>query len=102
MLPRSRPRKAPQQRVAVRILPGAHHLWPFVYVAGKPVARQGKRRWVLEQENQQGTQLRLAELQVLGELVRERRATTPELALLLQRTDARPATFSPAWSNGAG
>ena len=29
-----------------------------------------------EQENQQGTPLRLAELQVLAELVRERRATT--------------------------
>ena len=31
--------------------------------------------------------LRLAELQVLAELVRERRATTTELALVLQRTD---------------
>jgi hypothetical protein len=45
-------------------------------------------RWVLEQENQQGTPLRLAELQVLAELVRERRATTPELARVVQRTDA--------------
>lgn len=33
-------------------------------------------RWVLEQENQQGLPLRLAELQMLAELVRERRATT--------------------------
>lgn len=37
---------------------------------------------------QQGAPLRLAELQVLAELVRERRATTPELARVLQRTDA--------------
>ncbi|HEX6523203.1 MAG TPA: ATP-binding protein [Streptosporangiaceae bacterium] len=45
-------------------------------------------RWVLEQENQQGTPLSLAELQVLAELVWERRATTPELAQVVQRTDA--------------
>jgi ATP-dependent DNA helicase RecG len=45
-------------------------------------------RWVLEQENQQGMPLRLAELQVLTELVRERRATTTELARVMQRTDA--------------
>ncbi len=45
-------------------------------------------RWVLEQENQQGAPLRLAELQVLSELVGERRATTSELARVLQRTDA--------------
>ena len=45
-------------------------------------------RWVLEQENQQGMPLRLAELQVLSELVRERRATTTELARVMQRTDA--------------
>lgn len=45
-------------------------------------------RWVLEQEKQQGAPLRLAELQVLAELVRERRATTIELAHLVQRTDA--------------
>lgn len=45
-------------------------------------------RWVLEQESQQGMPLRLAELQVLAELVRERRATTPELAQVMQRTDA--------------
>ena len=32
--------------------------------------------------------LRLAELQVLAELVRERRATTTELARVMQRTDA--------------
>ena len=43
---------------------------------------------VLEQENQQGMPLRLAELQVLAELVRERRATTPELAGVVQRTGA--------------
>ena len=45
-------------------------------------------RWVLEQENQQGSPLRLPELQVLAELVRERRATTAELAALVQRTEA--------------
>jgi ATP-dependent DNA helicase RecG len=45
-------------------------------------------RWILEQENQQGTPLRLAELQVLAELVRERRAATTELACVMQRTDA--------------
>jgi ATP-dependent DNA helicase RecG len=45
-------------------------------------------RWVLEQEKQQGAPLSLAELQVLAELIRERRATTGELARLLQRTDA--------------
>ena len=45
-------------------------------------------RWVLEQENQQGAPLRLPELQVLAELVRERRATTAELAALVQRTEA--------------
>ena len=32
--------------------------------------------------------LRLAELQVLAELIRERRATTTELARMMQRTDA--------------
>lgn len=45
-------------------------------------------RWVLEQEQQQRAPLMLNELQVLAELVRERRATTRELARLLQRTDA--------------
>jgi ATP-dependent DNA helicase RecG len=45
-------------------------------------------RWVLEQENQQGKPLSLAELQVLAELMWERRATTPELAHVVQRTDA--------------
>jgi ATP-dependent DNA helicase RecG len=45
-------------------------------------------RWVLEQESQQGTPLRLPELQVLAELMRERRATTADLATLVQRTEA--------------
>lgn len=45
-------------------------------------------RWVLEQESQLGAPLRLSELQVLAELVRERRATTAELAVLVQRTEA--------------
>jgi ATP-dependent DNA helicase RecG len=50
-------------------------------------------RWVLEQESQRGTPLGLSELQVLAELVRERRATTAELAHLLQRTDAETRNF---------
>jgi ATP-dependent DNA helicase RecG len=45
-------------------------------------------KWVLEQESQQGAPLRLSELQVLAELMRERRATTTELASLIQRTEA--------------
>jgi ATP-dependent DNA helicase RecG len=45
-------------------------------------------RWVLEQETQQGAPFELAELQVLGELTQQRRATTSELAQLVQRTDA--------------
>jgi ATP-dependent DNA helicase RecG len=45
-------------------------------------------KWVLEQESQQGTPFRLPQLQVLSELLRERRATTAELAALVQRTDA--------------
>lgn len=45
-------------------------------------------RWVLEQESQQGTPLSLPDLQVLTELIRERRATTAELSHVLQRTDA--------------
>lgn len=50
-------------------------------------------RWVLEQEQQQGTPLSLSELQVLSELARERRATTAELAHVLQRTDAETRTL---------
>jgi ATP-dependent DNA helicase RecG len=50
-------------------------------------------RWVLEQENQQGTSLSLPELQVLSELMSERRATTGELASILQRTDAETRTL---------
>lgn len=45
-------------------------------------------RWVIEQERRQGSPFNLGDLQVLAELVRERRATTPELARVLQRTDA--------------
>lgn len=45
-------------------------------------------KWVVEQEDQRGTPFSLSELQVLAELVRERRATTGELAHLVQRTDA--------------
>lgn len=44
-------------------------------------------RWVIEQEDQQRSPLGVSELQVLSELVRERRATTAELAPVLQRTD---------------
>lgn len=50
-------------------------------------------RWVLDQEARQGVPLSLSELQVLTELVRERRATTAELAHLLQRTDAEARTL---------
>jgi ATP-dependent DNA helicase RecG len=50
-------------------------------------------RWVLEREREQGAPLRLAELQVLGELLRERRATTGELARLVQRTEAETRTL---------
>jgi DNA-binding MarR family transcriptional regulator len=45
-------------------------------------------RWVLEQERQGDHPLTVPELQVLTELVRERRATTAELAHVLQRTEA--------------
>jgi ATP-dependent DNA helicase RecG len=44
-------------------------------------------RWILEQEDRQGMPLGLAEMQVLTELTRQRRATTAELARLVQRTD---------------
>lgn len=44
-------------------------------------------RWVLEQEARQGVPLSLADLQVLTELLRDRRATTTELAAVLQRSD---------------
>lgn len=50
-------------------------------------------RWVIEQESQQGMPLSLPELQVLSELMRDRRATTGELALVLQRTDAETRTL---------
>lgn len=43
-------------------------------------------RWVLEQENA-GQPLNLADLQVFAELLRERRASTAELATVLQRTE---------------
>lgn len=44
-------------------------------------------KWVLEQE-QQNRPLTLPELQVLSELLRERRATTMELAALTQHTES--------------
>jgi ATP-dependent DNA helicase RecG len=50
-------------------------------------ANMSMTKWVLEQENQQGTPLRLQELQVLAELQRERQMTTAELAAVMQRTD---------------
>lgn len=43
-------------------------------------------KWVLEQE-QQDRPLTVPELQILSELLRERRATTAELAALTQRTE---------------
>lgn len=45
-------------------------------------------RWVLEQEQYEGWPLTLPQLQILSELVRERRATTTALAQVLQRTEA--------------
>ncbi|MTD58316.1 ATP-binding protein [Amycolatopsis pithecellobii] len=44
-------------------------------------------KWVLEQEHH-NRPLTLSELQILSELLRERRATTAELAILTQRTEA--------------
>lgn len=43
-------------------------------------------KWVLEQERQERP-LAVSELQILSELLRERRATTSELATLTQRTE---------------
>lgn len=45
-------------------------------------------RWVFDQEQASGKPLTLSALQVLSELLRERRATTGELAQLTQRTEA--------------
>lgn len=56
-------------------------------LAGGP-ANLSVTRWVLEQERQGDRPLTLPELQVLSELVRERRATTVDLAHVLQRTEA--------------
>ena len=71
-------RSTDQQVVAV--LPGGRANLPLT-------------RWVIEQEDRQGAPLSLSELQVLSELVRERRATTAELASVLQRTDAETRTL---------
>ncbi|MDQ1294232.1 MAG: ATP-dependent helicase RecG, partial [Actinomycetota bacterium] len=45
-------------------------------------------RWVLEQEQQTGKPIGLSDLQVLAELSRERRATTVQLAQVMQRSEA--------------
>ncbi|WP_198950622.1 RNA-binding domain-containing protein [Kineosporia sp. A_224] len=45
-------------------------------------------RWVLEQEATRGRPIDLSDLQVLTELSRERRASTGELAIVLQRSEA--------------
>jgi ATP-dependent DNA helicase RecG len=50
-------------------------------------------RWILEQESRQGAPLGLSELQVLAELIAERRATTGQLAAVLQRTEAEARTL---------
>lgn len=55
-------------------------------LAGGP-ANLSVTRWVLEQERQGNRPLTLPELQVLAELLRERRATTADLATVLQRTE---------------
>ncbi len=51
-------------------------------------ANMSMTKWVLEQENQQGAPLRLQDLQVLTELLRERQMTTAALTGVVQRTDA--------------
>lgn len=56
-------------------------------------ANMSMTKWVLEQENQQGAPLRVQELQVLAELLRERQMTTAELAAVVQRTDAETRTL---------
>lgn len=45
-------------------------------------------RWVLEQERRSDRPVSLPELQILSELLRERRATTAQLAHLTQRTES--------------
>jgi ATP-dependent DNA helicase RecG len=50
-------------------------------------------RWVLEQERQGDRPLTLPELQVLSELIRERRANTADLAHVLQRTEAETRNY---------
>jgi ATP-dependent DNA helicase RecG len=71
-------RSTDQQVVAV--LPGGRANLPLT-------------RWVVEQETEQGMPLSLPELQVLSELMRDRRATTGDLAPVLQRTDAETRTL---------
>jgi ATP-dependent DNA helicase RecG len=56
-------------------------------------ANMSMTKWVLEQENRQGAPLRVQELQVLAELLRERQMTTAELAAVVQRTDAETRTL---------
>jgi len=50
-------------------------------------------RWVLEQERQGGRPLNLPELQVMTELLRDRRATTGDLVRVLQRTEAETRNY---------
>lgn len=45
-------------------------------------------RWVLEQERESDRPMALPDLQVLSELVRERRAGTADLSVILQRTES--------------
>lgn len=58
-----------------------------VVLPGGP-ADSSLTRWVLEQEREADRPLPLPDLQVLAELLRERRASTAELSVVLQRTDS--------------
>ncbi|MPY97466.1 MAG: AAA family ATPase [Actinophytocola sp.] len=79
---------AEQLRVG-RQAPDYGRTTPFQVTALLPggPANLAMTRWVLEQEQQGDRTLSVPELQILSELLRERRATTTELAHLLQRTE---------------
>ena len=66
---------------------GRTHEQQVVAVLPGGPANLAMTRWVLEQE-QAGRPLNLTELQILSELLTERRATTGELAQLTQRTES--------------
>lgn len=80
---------AEQLRVG-RPVPDYGRTTPFQVTAVLPggPANLAMTRWVLEQEQQVDRKLTVPELQILSDLLRERRATTTELAHILQRTEA--------------